>query len=310
MHIRYQVAMLICLILMIVATSVSAATDIAGSRDYPLIGRFEGSVITSYEERDFGEHTVATGVGKSRALTKSLDVEGRKFRISYKLPTEQSIAEVFRNFELRLKNKGFNTLFKCEAKKCGQTDFRYAIETIPSPKMQIDAFKYRYVAAEKSEGDKKIYATILVSINNKKVFTQVIVVEAGKLDDRMINAKQMQESISETGRIALYGIYFDFDKAVVKPESQPTLEQINALLSASPKLRVLIVGHTDSKGSLKYNRDLSQRRAQAVVKALIKQYKINPSRLVPAGVGYLAPVASNKTEEGRAKNRRVELVEF
>jgi OOP family OmpA-OmpF porin len=119
----------------------------------------------------------------------------------------------------------------------------------------------------------------------------------------------MAASISETGRVSLYGIYFDTDQADIKPESQPTLAEIATLLDDQPALELVVVGHTDNRGSLDYNMDLSSRRAAAVVEALVNEYGAEPSRLDAWGIGYLAPVATNQTEDGRALNRRVELVE-
>jgi outer membrane protein OmpA-like peptidoglycan-associated protein len=119
----------------------------------------------------------------------------------------------------------------------------------------------------------------------------------------------MEQALERDGRIAIYGIYFDFDEAELKPESQPQIDQLGTLLKDNPKLQVLIVGHTDGKGAFDYNLALSQRRAQAVAEALAAKYGIESARLTPAGAGMVAPVASNRTEEGRAKNRRVEIVE-
>jgi outer membrane protein OmpA-like peptidoglycan-associated protein len=118
----------------------------------------------------------------------------------------------------------------------------------------------------------------------------------------------MAKGLGENGRIALYGIYFDTDKVVVKPESRPTLDQIAKLLASQPKLNVFIVGHTDSQGTHDYNMTLSRRRAESVAATLVQNYKIAKSRLSAAGVGFLAPVRSNASEDGRALNRRVELV--
>ena len=123
------------------------------------------------------------------------------------------------------------------------------------------------------------------------------------------DAKSMSQDIISTGKVAVYGIYFDFNKADVKPESDPALREIAKLLSQNPKLKVNIVGHTDNVGGFDYNMKLSQARAEAVVKALVSQYKVEANRLKPHGVGPLAPVTTNRTEDGRAKNRRVELVE-
>ena len=124
-----------------------------------------------------------------------------------------------------------------------------------------------------------------------------------------IDANAMAREIDQTGRVALYGLYFDTAKATIKPESKPTLEEIAKLMQAQPELRVVVVGHTDNQGKLDYNMDLSQQRARAVIQALTQEHGIAAERLQDWGVGYLSPVASNRSEEGRAKNRRVELVE-
>ena len=165
------------------------------------------------------------------------------------------------------------------------------------------------MAAELEQGGRQIYASVLVSTNNADIFIQVVVVEVGEMEDRMIDAAQMAASISESGHIALYGIHFDFDEATIREESAASLAEIARLLSDNPALQVVVVGHTDNQGALEYNLDLSQRRADAVVQALVGSYGIDAGRLSSAGVAYLAPVASNASEAGRALNRRVELVE-
>nr|WP_244635964.1 OmpA family protein [Chthonobacter albigriseus] len=119
----------------------------------------------------------------------------------------------------------------------------------------------------------------------------------------------MRSAIDETGRISLYGILFDFDKATLKDESKPTLDEIAKLLTEDPDLELLVVGHTDSEGSFDYNLDLSNRRAAAVAAALVETYGIPQARLSSFGCSFAAPVASNADEAGRAKNRRVELVQ-
>ena len=119
----------------------------------------------------------------------------------------------------------------------------------------------------------------------------------------------MAEEISASGRVAIYGIYFDFDKADLKPESKPTLDEIAKLLNELPELELVVVGHTDNVGSLDHNMALSKQRAAAVAAALVQDYGIPAQRLTSWGIGYLSPVASNQTDDGRALNRRVELVE-
>jgi len=154
---------------------------------------------------------------------------------------------------------------------------------------------------------KEIWAYVW-SYHGDQIKIEIIEKEAMK-QEVVADAKFMSEGISSTGHVAIYGIYFDFNKSDVKPESDPALQEISKLLSGNPNLKVFIVGHTDNVGGVDYNMKLSQARADAVVKALNTKYKINPQKMKAYGVGQLAPVAPNKTEEGRAKNRRVELVE-
>jgi outer membrane protein OmpA-like peptidoglycan-associated protein len=158
------------------------------------------------------------------------------------------------------------------------------------------------VAVEKFDHFKELYNHPLILLE---------VVEATSMADGMVtvNAESMAKDIGAVGHVAVYGVYFDVDKADIKPESAPTLREMARLLEQHPKLNVAIVGHTDYVGTLEHNLLLSERRAAAVVKYLVSQHQISAARLMPRGVGPLAPVASNKAEEGRAKNRRVEVVE-
>ncbi len=122
------------------------------------------------------------------------------------------------------------------------------------------------------------------------------------------NADVFSNDIRITGHAAIYGIYFDTGKSVVKPESDAALGEIGKLLKADAGLKVHVVGHTDNAGGLDANMKLSQARAEAVMNALVGKYGIAAARLKSYGIASLAPVAPNDTEIGRAKNRRVELV--
>jgi outer membrane protein OmpA-like peptidoglycan-associated protein len=146
---------------------------------------------------------------------------------------------------------------------------------------------------------------------NERTVAVVEILEGKAREQKMVTVSsgEMAQAISSGGRVALYGLYFDFNKADVKPESHPTLEQVARLLKESPSLKLLVVGHTDNVGSFSSNTELSHRRAASVVSALSTRFGIGKDRLTPFGVSYASPVASNKTEDGRAKNRRVELVE-
>jgi outer membrane protein OmpA-like peptidoglycan-associated protein len=137
----------------------------------------------------------------------------------------------------------------------------------------------------------------------------VVIAETAAREQRMetVKASAVSDSLGREGRIALYAIQFDTAKADIKPESQPQLAELVSFLQGNPSVKALIVGHTDNQGALDYNIDLSKRRAQAVVAAL-SSAGVAPARLVAQGVGMAAPLATNDSDEGRAKNRRVELV--
>jgi outer membrane protein OmpA-like peptidoglycan-associated protein len=124
----------------------------------------------------------------------------------------------------------------------------------------------------------------------------------------VVSADQIAKSLTDTGKVVFYGIYFDTDKAVIKPESAPTLAEMAKFLKANAATKVFVVGHTDNQGALDHNQKLSRDRAAAVVAALAATHGVPRDRVTPEGVGPLAPVAANDAEAGRAKNRRVEMV--
>ncbi len=126
--------------------------------------------------------------------------------------------------------------------------------------------------------------------------------------DVVADANSMMSSIKETGKVALYGIYFDTGKSILKPESQAALLEISKLLKTDPSLKLYVVGHTDNTGAYDANLKLSMERAMAVVNELKSKYSVASERIIGCGNGPTSPVASNDTEEGRALNRRVELV--
>ncbi|MCW5703963.1 MAG: OmpA family protein [Bradyrhizobium sp.] len=300
--------LLIALLPLFATETLAQARDVAGARDYPGIGRFGGSVITGYQVKDFDAARFQAAPFKDGKPVDARRLEGRIVRIAYRSNPGPSILEVSRNFEAQLAKAGFEPLLFCDTDACGGIPFTENVDILPIPQMWIDGFNYRYFAGHKVEGGRETYASVLVSENNREIYTQLVVAELGAIKNKMVDAAAMQKGLGEAGHIALYGIYFDTDKAVLKPESQPTLAEIAKLLAGQPRLSVFIVGHTDNQGAYEYNVDLSRRRAEAVAAELVRAYRIAPARLRTAGVGFLAPVGSNATDAGRALNRRVELV--
>jgi outer membrane protein OmpA-like peptidoglycan-associated protein len=157
-----------------------------------------------------------------------------------------------------------------------------------------------------ARGGKETWAYLLPYYSGKEY--HLIIVERQLMkQDVTANADAMKDGLAQNGHVEVPGIYFDFNKSDLKPESKPALDELVKLLKANASLRVWVVGHTDNVGAVEINLALSKARAAAVVTAL-GSAGIEPARMAPYGDGPYAPVATNTTEDGRAKNRRVELV--
>lgn len=260
-----------------------AQTDVPGSKDYPGISRMPGYHIANYLESPFDSFPFKVTEGGQQ---KEQAVEGRRFEFRYNLmenATMPSQLQVVRNYQNAARSAGGRVLFDTgEA-----TTFRL------------------------NKGGKEIWCHVEACNPQSGLCIMMNVVEKqGMQQEVTIDAKAMASDISTTGRVAVYGILFDTGKSELKPESAPALGEIAKLLQQSPGLKVYIVGHTDMTADVAINVKLSQARAQSVVNALVAQHSIAAARLIAFGAGPYAPVDTNKTEEGRARNRRVELVEI
>jgi OmpA-OmpF porin, OOP family len=149
--------------------------------------------------------------------------------------------------------------------------------------------------------------TEIKAANGATYYLTIVEREAMK-QDVIASTEALKRGLMQNGHVEVPGIFFDFNKADLKPESGPALEEIAKLLTAEAGVKVWVVGHTDYIGSADLNAALANARAAAVVKALVQDHGVDAKRLSSYGVGPYAPIATNATEEGRAKNRRVELV--
>ncbi len=283
-------------------------------KDHPALSRYKGSKVVYYSVEQFDEYYILVGPIKGSSdkdieNAKCRRLEGKVTKFLYEGPKDRSGFEVFKNYELALKNAGYKILFQGK----GREEIYGAYVFLEKKNKDYlggweDPDKgWYYLSASSPEG--KIYISIFVLTSYNGPRAAVSIIEPKEIEIGLVTAEMMEESIKKTGKVALYTIYFDFDKADLKPESKPTIEEIAKLLKRNLKLKLYVVGHTDNVGSFDYNMNLSQRRAEAVVKELVEKHGISKDRLKPYGVGPLCPVTSNSTEEGRSKNRRVELVE-
>ncbi len=333
-------------LLFVLCALVTLAGDVPKSADHPLLKRYEGSTIVRYSQKAFDEYKLPVGPvvgrGNQAHFPKVVTLEGRVTRLTYLVPAGRSPLEVIRNYEQELKQAGFTTLFAGAHEALGEGKYDSAFATAGYRDLELFSFSGtnfsmlvshddRFLAAKlaRAEGDVHValYATAIgegwgkflysdppnrkSTASDGQVIAQLDIVEAKPMETNMVtvSASEMATGIANTGSVALYGILFDFNSATVKTESMPTLEEIAKLLKGDPNLRLLVVGHTDNVGTFDFNKDLSQRRAAAVVQTLTSKFTVDPKRLTPFGVSFASPVASNKTDDGRAKNRRVQLVE-
>ncbi|MBP0466027.1 DUF4892 domain-containing protein [Roseomonas sp. PWR1] len=299
--------------------------DMAGAADHPLVGRYDGSVQRLREQVAFGEMRIVTAPvlpggrppGSPRATeANSTAVAGRITRMRYEGPDGRSPIELVRNWQQRLQQGGFSTVFACEARSCGGggADLWFAVNEARPGNAGIasnwSSQAYAVMRLERPAGD--VWVSLLsVTGPRERPQTLIDVVEVRPMEtDRIVfvDAAQMDRSIAATGRVALYGIAFDTDRAEPRAESRPTIEEIAKYLRANPSVAVIVTGHTDSQGGFEHNVDLSRRRAAAVIAALTRDHGIAAARLTPFGAGMAAPVAANDSERGRAQNRRVEIV--
>jgi outer membrane protein OmpA-like peptidoglycan-associated protein len=321
------------LLALLVAASTSAlalevpAHDVAGSHDHPVVSRFAGSVIVGYAQKDFDTATLPLArydAHKPSHYADSEQPEGTVTRIAYVAPAGKTTLEVYRNFEQALRAAGFHELFACGGSDdCGGFDFSTAtleplldglhgernlmVSTIESTNGDVRALTARLV---RPAGN--VDLSLLVSQNSHApvgVLLQIVEAKAMAAGQVTVDAKAMRRGLAQDGHIALYGIHFASDSATLTKDSSATLAEMAKLLKTQPALKVYIVGHTDDSGSLAHNLALSQQRAEAVAKALATDYGIAPARLAAKGVASYAPVASNRDDAGKARNRRVELVE-
>jgi len=308
--------MLLLGLLLAAAPLVTHAADLTGSKDHPLLSRFSGAEIKGYKQTDYDEAELPNAPIANKG-GKMMTVEGRITRIGYRIDSSHSLLEVSRNYEQALAAGKFQTVFSCKDKDCGE---EFDAEVINSGRVMPVSFpaaftnKQRATLARRSGPDGDTWAFIYLiddTDSNKANYIYEEIVEPKPMTTgqvKVLDAKSMQNALNSDGKVALYGIYFDTDKADIKPESKAELTEMAKLLNGDPKLKVYIVGHTDNQGQFAHNLELAQHRADAVAKALSTDYKVPAARMTAKSVASLAPVASNVDDAGRAKNRRVELV--
>lgn len=300
--------------------------DLAGAKDHPVISRYQGSVLVMKGEAPVSR---IDAVFDDKGKPVRRPVEGKVANFYYVGPTGTGALEVYRNFKTALEGDGFEILYACETARCEEVRTQSQIQSMAEDAAWQENRRtvqgifnsgnqpnFHFVSAKKATAAGPVHVQVGVVTGRPgsdtgtrtRQFIQVIEPAVAATGKVTVNAKAIQDGLERDGKVVFYGVLFDTNKAVIKDESAGQLAEMAGALKAASGLKAYVVGHTDNQGELASNMTLSQKRAQAVVDALSGKYGIAANRLVARGVASLAPVASNRDESGRAKNRRVELI--
>lgn len=279
---RVLAALLFCLT---IAPHAFAATDAPRSKDHPLLSRYPNSRIAEYAKNfNAVEFAVARGADGNPSRQR---VEGDTTSIVYfhnDATKQPSALQLIRNYQNAVKSIGGEVVYERLPRDNdgGETTLRVAT------------------------GGKDVWVLVEPGIFSAPTQSyRIAVVEVAAMQ-QVVSANRMLDEINKSGFIALY-VNFDTGKTELKPDAQATVREIVAMMKASPALKIAVEGHTDNVGAAAANKALSEGRARSVMNAAVAG-GIPASRLGAAGFGAERPLADNRSEEGRAKNRRVELV--
>lgn len=278
--------------------------------DHPAVPRYPGATMEGFDFKEYeeGQLVLSKPVSKgSEMVAEKLTVEGRVTYLHYENPVGSSALQVFRNHQSALQRSGFKELFVCN-RPCGENHFGNWRPLLKARQLYLNGGSEDLFYAAAQRGD--TYVSLAVNSMSGKPHTWVFVIEKAPLDDQRIAVQgngPIAQGLAQGGRVDVYGFKFDTGKTALKPESAPTLQELAQVLKENPTLSIDVVGHTDNVGPADANQILSLGRAQAVTTALVAEHGVAAGRLFASGRGDTQPVAPNSADEGRAKNRRVEI---
>lgn len=284
-----------------------------------------GATLTRESTDPTEVYALPTGPWEPGAGIRTSDVEGRVTRRAWRLGgTGLSSFQILINLRQQLIDAGYEILFECEDAECGGFDFRYGTEVIGEPDMHVDLGDFQFLSASREDAAPDA-VSLLVSRSAAAAFIQVIevgaadAVPAAVVPTALTKAEpgsampaavlgEIGPAMETIGRFVLSDLVFATGSADLGAGTFTSLTELAGYLAANPEKRLALVGHTDAEGSLAGNISLSKRRAISVRDRLVNDLGVNPAQLEAEGIGYLAPIASNQTEDGRNINRRVEAI--
>lgn len=303
------------------ALAIGGAQARAASPELSMPG---AAVLTREIVEEAGSYRLPVGPFRD-GMIRTLRIEGRIVQQAWRIEAQgMTTLQILAPLREQLVAAGFNVLYDCAAPECGGFDFRFDTRVMAAPDMFVDLLDYRFLSARREGADGSgDYASLLVSRSGARGYVQVI-----HTGDAQINVLQpepaeavpmpapggapadqpLDQALLRQGHVIFSDLEFETGSAALGQGPFASLRALAAFLAEDTGRRVALVGHTDSVGGLEPNTELSRARASAVMTRLIETHGVRPDQLEARGVGYLAPIATNRTATGREANRRVEAV--
>lgn len=301
----------LALLLALVAPAAGAA---------PTLSLPPSAMQTAEDRSAMGSYALPVGPWKDGKL-ETVRTEGEVTQTAWRVRdpdvTTMGLLATLRD---QLAREGFDILFECEADACGGFDFRFAMPVLPEPEMHVDLGDFRFLSARRETGGAPDHVTLLVSRSSDSGYVQMTRIGAALVRPLPIAAagfrpreatpgpSPLGDQILAQGKVVLDDLRFESGAVQLGEGEFPSLAALAEFLKANPGKTVALVGHTDAEGTLAANVTVSRKRAQSVMARLVAAYGVDPAQLSADGVGFLSPLASNLTPEGRTENRRVEAI--
>jgi OOP family OmpA-OmpF porin len=305
--IRFCIVLLVCL----------AGNAQAQSLNFPSNASLERAVVSPLDS-----YGVPMGIWENGTVPMQI-AEGRVSTQAWRVATASlTTLQLLRPLREQLRNARYRVIFECQTEACGGFDFRFATDALPPPEMQINIGDYRFLSAERTTQAGREAITLFVSRTAQAGFVQVT--HVGPVDGVAFAASQAQAEVATRtplaadadlpaqldtqGRAVLSDLAFATGSAQLGAGPFVSLQALADYLASYPDRTVALVGHTDAAGELDPNIALSKRRAASVLERLVRDFDVPRQQLAAEGMGYLSPLASNASPEGREANRRVEVI--
>lgn len=275
---------------------------------------------TAEEEKARGSYELPVGPWADGGI-EALPIQGEVTRTAWRITDNRDpTLAILDGLRDQLETEGFEIIFECDTDACGGFDFRFATDVLPEPQMHVDLGDFRVLSARRGTDGSADYVCLIVSRTSDSAYVQMtrvgealntpLPIAAARYEPEVATPTQgaLADQLVAVGKVVLGDLDFASGTTDLGPGPFASLADLAAWLKANPDKTIALVGHSDATGALAANVALSRARAQSVLDRLAKDYGIPRSQMAADGVGFLSPLASNLTEDGRTRNRRVEAL--